>query len=361
MKQLSKWPLISCFIILIVCIVLPACSGGTTTPTNTSGNTNQQVGIVNIGTHAIGTYYNILGTALGKTIEGHTSMKAKVIPLSGPVAWMPMMLTKEMDIGLCNSTDAFWGYFANQDTFSRISKGKGFPLRLIMVATGNDVSIAVPNNSGIKSLKDLKGKRIAGGFTAAPSCQLQMLAALANVGLTGNDVKLVPVAGPAPAVRAVIDGQADASGTVTTGMPEFAELEAAVGATILPFDTSPEAKARALEQYPIGWFQQQKGGVYPGIAVDGWFLHYENYVVCREDMPENAVYDILNTMWDNYKETFPIHIKFVEWTPDTFTSKMQTVPYHPGAIKFFKEKGVWTPEMEKTQQSLLAKTVPSFK
>jgi TRAP-type uncharacterized transport system substrate-binding protein len=105
MKQLRKWSVISCFIILIVCIVLPACSGGTTTPTNTSStvNPNQQVGIVNIGTHAIGTYYNILGTALGKTIEGHTSMKAKVIPLSGPVAWMPMMLTKEMDIGLCTA------------------------------------------------------------------------------------------------------------------------------------------------------------------------------------------------------------------------------------------------------------------
>jgi TRAP-type uncharacterized transport system substrate-binding protein len=183
MKQRNWYLMILCIVVIVVCVLLPACAGGTTAPTS-PGNTSKQVSIINLGTHAIGSYYNVVGTALGKIIETHTSLKAKVLPLSGPVAWMPMMVTGEMDIGICSSTDAFWGYFANEDVFQRISKGKGFPLRLISVATCNDVSIAVGDNSGIKSLKDLKGKRIAGGFAAAPSCQQQMLAALANAGLT---------------------------------------------------------------------------------------------------------------------------------------------------------------------------------
>ncbi len=44
-----------------------------------------------------------------------------------------------------------------------------------------------------------------------------------------------------------------------------------------------------------------------------------------------------------------------EWTPDRFVSKEALIPYHPGAIRFYKEKGVWTDEMAKLQEALLAK------
>ncbi|MBU2499064.1 MAG: TAXI family TRAP transporter solute-binding subunit [Proteobacteria bacterium] len=312
----------------------------------------QSAGLIQIGTHPVGAFFNIVGTAVGKVIDARTPMKAKVAPLSGPSAWMPMMVTGEMDLGVCNATDANWGYLG-KETYGKISKGKGFPLRLVLTGIYNDISVGVAKDSGIKTLKDLKGKRVAAGFANSPAVQHQFLSALANAGLSIKDVKVIPVSAPPPAMKAVLEGRADASGSVTTGMPVFAELAAKKGALLLSFDPSPEAKARALKAYPHGWLNLVKGGQYPGVDVDTWLLRYEIYVLARADLSDGAVYDIIKAMWDYNSDLPPIHNKFKEWEKENYASKLLLVPYHPGAVKFLEEKGLWTSDLEERQKGLL--------
>jgi TRAP-type uncharacterized transport system substrate-binding protein len=172
--------------------------------------------------------------------------------------------------------------------------------------------------------------------------------------LTWDDVKLLPVAGPGDSAKAVMEGKADAAGSMTVGMPDLTDLNAKTGGTLLTFDPSPEAKAKALKVYPDGMLNLVKGGIWAGVPKDTWLLRYEIYVVAHKDFPEDAAYQIIKAMWEFNKELPPIHLKFAEWTPETFASKNLTTPYHPGSIKFLKEKKLWSKELEAKQKELLA-------
>jgi TRAP transporter TAXI family solute receptor len=308
--------------------------------------------IVNIGTHKPGAFFNVVATAVGTVVGKHSPMQTKVNPMGGPGAWMPMMVTKEIDLGVCNIWDAWKGYLG-EEAYEKLSKGKGFPVRLVLTGICNDISITAAGDKGIKTLKDLRGKRLATGYTKVPSCKYQAFAALANVGLTIDDVKVVPVPAPAAGVRAVVEGRADAAGTATTGMPLVAELAAKKGAIMLSYDPSPEAAARAYKHWPCGWLNLIKGGIYPGADVDTWLMRYEIYVLCRAGLSDEAVYEIIKVMWDHNDELPALHPKFKEWTPETYASRKLYCPYHAGSIKFLKEKGIWTSELEKRQRELL--------
>ena len=73
----------------------------------------------------------------------------------------------------------------------------------------------------------------------------------------------------------------------------------------------------------------------------------------------NVVYEITKAVWENYKELAPVHSRFLrDWKPENMANpNYASIPFHPGVIKWFKEKGVWAPEMEQLQQKLLAESV----
>jgi len=312
-----------------------------------------QAKVINIGTHPVGTFFHLVGNAVGALITKHTDIKAKVMPV-GIGSWMPMMVTGEMDLGVLNSTDARWGYLGIK-RYKKISRGKGFPIRLLFTGLYNDVSIVVSGKCPAGKSSELKGLSIAAGFAKAPACQLQTTAVLVNGGLTWKDAKLIPVAAPGASVKAVLEGRVDAAGTATTGMPVVEELAAKKGARFISLDPSPEAKARALKIYPDGWFNLVKGGKYAGVDKDTWLLRYEIYIVARKNLPDSLVKKILEVMWDYNSELPSYHKKFKQWHRDGYASKKLTIPYHPAAIKFLKSKGLWNEKLEGEQKGLLAK------
>ena len=62
---------------------------------------------------------------------------------------------------------------------------------------------------------------------------------------------------------------------------------------------------------------------------------------------------MLKAVWENTDKMLPVHPHFREWTHARAVDPDVTIPYHTGAIRFYKERGVWTPAMEQAQQKLL--------
>lgn len=309
--------------------------------------------ILNIGTHPVGSFFNVVGTAVATVVGKHTPMKTTVKPMAGPAAWYPLVVTQEIDLGILNNWDGEKGYLG-ESVYGKLSKGKGFPVRLIAISVNNAIGLAVGVDSGIYKYLDLKGKRVAGNLPT-PSLQLQTEALLANGGVGWSEITPIPVSSVAEGVKVVIEGRSDASATCTIGMPIIEELQAKKGARILPLDPSPEAIKRTMEKFPGYPIKVTPGPGRTGVEKEQYLWAYDIYLIGREDLSDEAAYHIAKALWEHHKDLGSIHVLLKDWTPERFLTKEALIPYHPGAIKFYKEKGVWTDEMAKLQEALLAK------
>lgn len=306
---------------------------------------------ISIGTHPLGSFFNTIGTAAAKTLSDHTMMRAVPKPMAGPSAWFPYMERGDIELGVLNVWDAEKGYLG-ESVYGKLSGGEGFSIGLVCVTTHNLGGLVVPKDSPIKSIQDLKGKRVAGNFPT-PSLQAQTEAYLINGNVKWSDVRPVAVNSVVEGVKVVMEDRADCSGTITLGMGILAELNAKKGARILPFDDSKEAEERMRKFHPGYFVKVAPSPENVGIEKEQYLWAYDVYLIAGNKLSEAAVYTVTKTLWENHQEFGKVHSLLKAWTPRTFISKEASIPYHPGAVKFYKEKGVWTSEMEELQQRLL--------
>lgn len=310
--------------------------------------------ILALGTQGAGSIINAMASGISAVLSRNFGSEVKTVATSGPGEWMPMMNTNEIDMGLLNAWDAQTGYLGKAG-YEKISAGKGFDIRLITSGHKAANGIIVAESTGIKSGADLKGKRIVGNFTGSAGQTMLSEAALANLGLTKNDVKMTAAPSVDAGLKSVIEGRADANGCANLGMGAISELEAGKGARFLSLDPSPEAVKRLQELFPANLIKVSPGKGNTGIKEDPTYLmQYDFYMVGRASLSDDVVYNVVKTLWDKNNELGALNKNLLDWTPENFVVDLFTVPYHPGAIKFYQEKGVWTPEMEKRQQELLA-------
>jgi hypothetical protein len=307
---------------------------------------------LNIGTHPVGNLANVFGTGVATVGSKYTPIQVKVKAVAGPTTWMPMMVTKEIDLGVLTSADAYPAYLG-VETYDKLSSGKGFPVRLVFTGPIFSLGTIVRGDGPTKTTQELKGLRVCGGYANVPSAAIAQEAMLANGGLSWDDVKIVPVPDPGASVKLVMEGRADA-GWATIGMPVVRELAAKRGARFLPLDISPEALARKDKIHPYSLPNLIKAGSTPGVDVDTWLMGTEYYVVCHADLPDNVIYEINKAIWDHFDELVSFHPTFKSWDQKGFVSKKLFTPYHAGAIKFLKEKGLWNNKLEASQQELIA-------
>ncbi len=301
------------------------------------------------GANPPGSLFYILGAGIAKVVTAHTPMKVEVFPQGGTV-WYPMLESGEVHFGINVPGDILTAYMG-ESIYEKPTKGKGFDLRTLMLGSPLQVGLIVPGDSQIMGPKEIKGKRMPVDYGTFYSTTLTALALLANYGLSPTDVKAVPVTSYPSGVRAVIEGRADlAVGSVGSGITR--ELKTARGARYLDLDTSPEAVARMKKVHPGYYPIKAKAGLV-GLAKETVVLGKDITLVCATGLSDDVAYSITKALWENYKELAPVHPRLKFWTPDRFASTRAVVPYHPGSIKWYKEQGVWTKELEEHQKKLL--------
>jgi TRAP transporter TAXI family solute receptor len=215
-------------------------------------------------------------------------------------------------------------------------------------------SAVVKKDSGIKSIRDIKGKRVTGEYPAHLAVWYNMFGILASGGLTWNDVKIVPVPAVNEGIDALVQGRADVS-THALGSAKMKEADAAVGVRYVSIDCSPEGEKRIRAAVPGYYPTKLKEGASTGVVEETCFETYDIYFAAHKAASDQLVTAVLKALWDNVGQLKPLHPGFEEWTHERAASADVTIPYHPAAIKFYKEKGVWKPEMDQAQQKLLAK------
>lgn len=310
---------------------------------------------ISIGTIPVGGSNYIAGTGLAKVLSDRSPIKVIVRPMAGANAFNPLLESGELELAL-EGIDTAWAY----------NGGPGYdkPLKNIRVLVRGHATptmpLAVRVDSGINSIKDLKGKRVASGYGGFVVGQMVTNAILESGGLTMKDVKAVPVADAPSAIRAVQEGRVDAAFGGATKSPVHLEVDAAVPLKVLNFgDLSPEQAANApqsvvdiLRKYvPSASIVSQKKEGY--LKSDGAVISYPMMLTASAKLSADAAYEVTKTIYENDKELHPMSPLLKDWNQATMFEANPMAPYHEGAVRFWKEKGLWTAEAEANQKRLL--------
>ena len=335
--ELTRWQKIG-----LVVVALAATLG--------AGTVFAQQRTMSIATGGTGGVYYPLGggmaNVLSKTIPG---IQATAEVTGGSVDNLKLINAGRAEIAL-SMVDAALDAYKGQDKF----KGTEVPVRTLMVLYPNQMHVVTIEGTGIEKMADLKGKRVS-WTVGSPALNHNIASVLAFAGLTWKDVKKVEVPGFAAGWDAIVNGQSDAAFSSTvSGVPK--KLEASPrGLYWVPMphgDKAGWARLKKMAPYmaphlgTIG-----SGGVSKENPHQGAAYPYP-VLICNADEDGELVYNLakaLDIYYDDYKDGSPgiggwaLSKQVFDWA----------VPFHDGAIKYFKEKGVWTEAHQKHNDGLV--------
>jgi len=304
-----------------------------------------------IATLPAGSLAHGVGVALAGVLSQKTQVKAIAAGYGGPQVLVPLVNQGKATFSLLNADDVGSAFRGLAPEYNQAHKN----LRLISNGYVNQVSVLVRKDSPIRSMADLKGKRVTGVFSAHKTCAKLASAIIANGGIGWDEVKVVPVTSTVPAVQAVGEGRADAALCAAIDMAVIKEVNAQVPVRFLSLDDSKAATARTVQVFGPGRVAKAAGVIPTELdAADANFLEYDFYLVGHDKLPDAMIAQVLDVLWNNNKELVEYHKQFLDWTQPRMASADMTIPYHPASVAFFKAKGVWTAAMEARQQELLA-------
>lgn len=308
-----------------------------------------------IGTNPAGTVFYAVSAGLAKVISGAGPMQSIVQPYTGSSTFMPLLDSGEIDFGIINAVETNLGYQGPAKL--KISGKNPLPhvpnTRLIMRGSPLMVSLVVRKDSPMKTVHDVKGKRVTGEYPANIAIWYHIYTELANAGFTWEDVKVVPVPSVNDGVDALVQGRADVSNHAMNAA-KIKEADAAVGVRFLSLDCSPQGEARVRKAVPGYYLTTLKSGSATGIVGDTCVLAYDIYWLGHKGLSNEVVTHSLKAVWDNIDKLPPLSPQFQEWTRERAASADVTIPYHPAAVQFYKEKNVWNAKMDEVQKRLLA-------
>ena len=300
----------------------------------------------------VGSSGYIEATAIANALIEQHGSRIRVVPSGTSVGRMMMLKSGRVSLGyLANEA-----YFATEALFDFATREWGpQDLRALM---GREAlfGIVTTQSSGLKTIADLKGKRVA-RIQAHPSTNFKIEGVLAFGGLSWDDVEQIEVPGYSQGLQAVLDGSVEAAGAVV-GASVLREIEASpAGIAWLPVpaddaegwnrinDTAPLFAPATMTQGP---------GATPDAPVPLVGYRYPILSVYAET-DDDDVYDLTKAIveaYDLYKDAAPV---MVEYDVNKAAHPPYDAPCHDGAKRYFQEIGVWTEQDEAWNEKRLAR------
>jgi uncharacterized protein len=308
---------------------------------------------VTIATNPPGTVFYTFASGLGKVISAGP-FQATLQPYTGSSTFLPLLNSGEVELGIVNAVDMGLAYRGPRfQVGGRNPFPHGPDLRLVMRGSPLLVGLLVRKDSPIKTVHDVKGKRMTGEYPAHLAVWYNMFGHLASAGLTWSDVRVVPVPAVNEGVDALVQGRADVTEHAINSA-KVKEADASVGVRHVSIDCSPAGERRLKQAVPGYYGRMVKAGGATAVVEDTCFIAYDVYLVAGKAVPDAVVDATLKAVWDSTDKLAPIHPLFKEWTRERAVDAEVTIPYHPGAVRFYKERAAWGPAMDAAQQKLMS-------
>lgn len=293
--------------------------------------------VIGIATTPAGSFTNSVGTAVAKVIVEHAKLKATVTPQQSHGQEVVNDGAAELSIATLSDVQQFV-----TGTGDWAGKGKKTNIRLIARIVPLRTAAYVRKDSPIKALADIKGKRISWGYHAQKAVQRVVLAQLATVGLGENDIMPVLTQNIVVAADDFAAGKTDAF-WFALGSAKVKQTAATVGGIRALEVPNTPAAVKAMQKFVPGSYPVvvKPNPNLDGILAPTTVMAYDVVLFTRADLPDDVVYKIAKAVHDSKKEMAGVFAALRGFEPDDMHAGYEDLAYHPGAIKYFKEIGLW--------------------
>jgi len=279
--------------------------------------------------------YN-MSSAIARVMSEAAGVQSRVQPYSGSSAVLPLVNSGELDLAVCNVLE-----------IEEATRGEGpydgrkqDKLRVLGVIFPLYSSIFVKKDSPIKSLAELKGKRLPYGFSAQVTLERIVDAIIATGGLTRRDVVPVLVPNVVRGADDFIDGKID-GGFFALGAAKVSEVDKTVGGIrYLPLPNDPKSVEAMKKIMPYAYIKLvSPSPAFTGLDGPTNLMAYDYLVAVGAHVKDETVYRIAKAMFENKPKLAESLRAFGGWDTQSIAKEMPA-SFHPGAVKFFKEKSL---------------------
>jgi len=296
-----------------------------------------QAQTVGIATSNPGSIFHNIGTAVAKAAND-AGLNATIQPATSPNQYMPLVNQNEVEFGVGNLEE-----FNNALQGTEWFAGSVNPnLRVVGLIMPIKEAIFVRADSGITSTADLKGKPMVDGYTAQNTILPQLDAIYATAGLTRADMTPVQVPSVVAGADAFISGES-VGFIFAHGAGKVREADAAVGGIrALTVPDTEEAKAAIKQHWKSGYVvKMEPGPAAPGVLEPGTFIAYPQLVFTNAAVDDDTVYKMTKVLYESKATMQAAFPPFGDFDPAEMVGDTAPGEYHPGAIRFYKEAGLW--------------------
>ena len=277
-----------------------------------------------IATMQPGTLAHTVGSSIAKVLKEKGGINALVQPTSGESMALAIVGKGDAPLGLANAIEVGMAVPANPN------------LRMIGAVNPVRAGIFVRKSSPMKTITDLKGRRVPMGYAAMRALEGMSRALLATGGLTEKDIQTVMAPNVIRAADDFVAGSADAF-LFAFGAPKVREVDATVGGIRALEIPEQPGIAAARQHSPYGYLSEaQPGPAFVGIAQPTKVYTFDQMLYTHSAVSDELVYKIIDTMANNEAELAAVAPALREFALENMY-KTYDFPYHPGALKYFRE------------------------
>jgi uncharacterized protein len=292
-----------------------------------------------IGANPQGSVFYAAAAAIAKVGVDKTGLQFRVAPYSGSSTYIPKVNQGELAFGMSNGAEYSFAYSGTELFKDHPNKN----LRSVMFTFSLTNGFAVRKDSPIKTAADLKGKKVPAVYSSGRIFAYLQDAWLAAAGLSDKDVVSVPMSNFVVGIKAFTEGRTDAGYIpFNSGAGKEAMAKIPGGWRYLSTGTAPDADAKAEAALPTARTVKIKPSkAATGVSDDPTTLiAIDVAMFTNASVPEDVVYKVVKTIYEGKPDLIKALGAFARFNPKTMVRK-SSVPYHPGAIKAYKELGIW--------------------
>ncbi len=293
---------------------------------------------VTIGTGGVTGVYYPTGGAICRLVNKYkkeTGIRCSVESTGGSVYNLNAIRSGELTMGIAQSD---WQYNAYHGTSKFKSKGPFKDLRAVFSIHPEPFTLVVRADSGIKTFKDLLGKRVNIGNPGSGQ-RGTMEVVMKAMGWKKSDFKLASELKSSEQSKALCDNKIDAM-IFTVGHPSGSIKEATTTCDARLISVTGPVIDKLIKNNSYYSKAIIPGGMYRGNPKDITTFGVRATFVTSSKVPENVIYDVVKAVFENFDTFKKLHPAFAHLTKAKMIKLGLSAPLHRGAIKYYKEVGL---------------------